>query len=70
MSRSEDPLIVRAELDALSRETLRDLLVPVLRDCRHAANTVPDFIGDVRMGIFGSLASEFDRLGLLVEEGA
>ena len=67
MSRSEDDLIVRAELDTLSHETLRDLLVPVLRDCRHATNTIPSFIIDVRMGLFGTLASEFDRLGLLVE---
>ena len=66
MSRSEDPVVVRAELMELDPAQLVELLVPTLGRLRHAVNTAPGWLESVRRqpDLFPLLCA-FDGLGLL-----
>ena len=62
MSRSEDPVIVRAELSALDQDVLIGLIVPLVIDLRHATNTVPGFLSYIRQPIgSGAIGMEMIR---------
>ena len=69
MSRSEDPIIVRAELSELDAAVTRDLLAMLVISCRHRASTVRGWTMYVRSGGCGCLecmiARRLDDLGLL-----
>lgn len=65
MSRSENAVIVRADLRGLEREQLEDVMVPVLTSARHLVNTHSEFLASVRNGDYGAVLLKLDQLGLL-----
>lgn len=69
VSRSEDAVIVRAELSAVDPGELREILVRLLIRSRALVNQAPGYLEWVRNGgmeLEATLARVFDDMGLLV----
>lgn len=66
MSRSEDRVIVAAELSEMEHVVLVELLTPVVIQARHAANTLRGWLEWVRSeDPDGAFPRRLDELGLL-----